>query len=62
MSVPAQLCLGLMMLCLSAVFAIGLGSVLQYRAIARTASAHVSYAEVHSASLLPPVYPRKASF
>ena len=62
MSTTAQLCIGLCVLCLSAVFAVGLGSVLQYRAIARSAAAQVAHAEMHSPSLLPPAYPRKASF
>jgi drug/metabolite transporter (DMT)-like permease len=62
MSTTAHLCIGLLVLCLSAVFAVGLGSVLQYRAIARSAAAHVAQAEFQPASVLPHVYPRKASF
>jgi hypothetical protein len=62
MSTTAQLCIGFCVLCLSAVFAVGLGSILQYRAIARSAATQTAYIEVHSGSLLPPAYPRKTSF
>ena len=61
MSTTAHYCIGLVMLCLSAFFAIGLGSLLQYRAIARGQAAQAAYVDVYSANLLPPIY-RKASF
>jgi hypothetical protein len=52
--------MGLLMLCLAAVFAVGLGSLLQYRAIARHQAASTSH-EAFSVSVLPPTY-RKGSF
>jgi drug/metabolite transporter (DMT)-like permease len=55
--------IGLLMLCVSAVFAVGVGSVLQYRAIARQAALNTAYSEPFTASVVPPsVYYRRASF
>jgi hypothetical protein len=53
--------MGLLMFCMAAVFAVALGSVLQYRAIAHQQALSASY-ETFTASLLPPtaLY-RKAS-
>jgi hypothetical protein len=53
--------MGLLMFCMAAVFAVALGSVLQYRAIAHHQEAAASY-ETFTASLLPSTaFYRKAS-
>jgi hypothetical protein len=54
--------LGLLMFCMAAMFAVCLGSVLQYRAIAHQQAVSASYETTFTASLLPPtaLY-RKAS-
>jgi drug/metabolite transporter (DMT)-like permease len=61
MPVSAQYWMGLLMLCVAAVFTVGLGSLLQHRAINRHQAATVAYSEAFAVSVLPPVY-RKASF
>ena len=54
--------IGLLMLCASAVFAVGLGSVLQYRAIAKQAALSTA-SEPFVASIVPPSsFYRRASF
>lgn len=49
------------MFCVAAVFAVGLGSLLQHRAIARQQAASAGEAGVFTLSVLPSAY-RKASF
>lgn len=54
--------IGLLMLCVSAVFAVGLGSVLQYRAIAHQAALNAASAEPFIATVLPPSAYRRTQF
>ena len=55
--------LGFVVFCVAAVFAVGLGSFLQYRAIARQQAASTAYSEAFTASVVPPpAYRRAVSF